>query len=86
LSIGAFFMPKIPPLRGKEILTILLKCGFIKHHQAGSHIQLRHERKPELRVTIPRHDKFDLPPFIIGSILKQADITKEEFIKILKKK
>ncbi len=79
-------MPKIPPLKGKEILALLLKCGFVKHHQAGSHIQLRHARRIELRVTIPRHDKFDLPPFVIGSILKQADITKEEFMRMLKKK
>jgi len=77
-------MPKIPPLTGKEILRLLLKHGFVKHHQTGSHIQLRHEQKSELRVTVPRHDKFDLPPFVVGSILKQADMTKDEFVKILK--
>ena len=50
-----------------------------KHHQTGSHIQLRHRVKLRLRVTVPRHDKFDIPPFVAGNILKQAELTKEEF-------
>ena len=77
-------MPKIPPLKGKEIVAVFLKRGFYKHHQTGSHIHLRHIEKLHLRVTIPRHDKFDLPVFVVGSILKQAEISKEEFLKILK--
>lgn len=79
-------MPKIPPIKGKAVVATLLKCGFYKHHQTGSHIQLRHTEKLHLRVTVPRHDKFELPTFVVGSILKQAEITKEEFFKILKEK
>ncbi|MBI2669775.1 MAG: type II toxin-antitoxin system HicA family toxin [Candidatus Yanofskybacteria bacterium] len=33
-------------------------------------MQLRHSIKTDLRVTIPRHGNFDLPPFVINSILK----------------
>lgn len=79
-------MPKIPPLKGKEIVAILQKLGFYKHHQTGSHVQLHHITRSHLRVTVPRHDKFDLPPFVIGSILKQAEMTREEFVRILKEK
>ncbi len=79
-------MPKIPPLKAKAIVAILLKIGFYKHHQTGSHIQMRHTDKPHLRVTVPRHDKFELPTFVVGSILRQAEITKEEFLKILRGK
>lgn len=79
-------MPKIPPLKGKLIVAVFLKNGFYKHHQTGSHIQLRHMEKINLRVTVPRHDKFDLPSFVVGSILKQAEITKEEFLQILRGK
>ena len=53
--------------------------------QKGSHVQLHHYEKGALRVTIPRHDKFDLPPSILMSILKQADVTKKEFLTLLKK-
>jgi predicted RNA binding protein YcfA (HicA-like mRNA interferase family) len=36
-----------------------------------------------LRVTIPYHTRFDLPPSIIQSILKQAGLSKEDFFKLL---
>lgn len=78
-------MPKIPPLKAKVLIKILLKAGFYKHHQRGSHVQLRHRTKTELRVTIPRHDKFDLPIFVVLSILKQADITRKDFLDFLHK-
>lgn len=77
-------MPKIPPLKGKTIVAILLKNGFYKHNQTGSHIQMRHTERLHLRVTVPRHDKFELPSFVVGSILKQSEITKEEFLKMLR--
>jgi hypothetical protein len=45
--------------------------------------QLRHPGKAHLRVTVPRHDRFDLPKPILRSILRQAEITVEEFPKLL---
>jgi predicted RNA binding protein YcfA (HicA-like mRNA interferase family) len=77
-------MPKIPPLKGKEIIAVFLRLGFFKHHQTGSHVQMRHSIKLHLRVTVPRHDNFDLPPFVVGSILKQAEISRDEFLNFLK--
>lgn len=77
-------MSKIPPLKAKRIIKLFLKAGFYIHHQAGSHIHLRCFNKIHLRITIPRHDKFDLPPFVINSILKQAEMTKEEFLRLLR--
>ena len=78
-------MPKIPPTKTKRVINALLKAGFYIHHQTGSHVQLRHETKPSLRVTVPRHDRFDLPPFVINSILKQANLLRNDFLKFLKK-
>lgn len=66
------------------MLGLFLKLGFYINHQAGSHIQLRHNSKTHLRVIIPRHDRFDLPVFVVNSILKQAEINKKEFLKLLK--
>jgi predicted RNA binding protein YcfA (HicA-like mRNA interferase family) len=79
-------MPKIPPLKGKEVIAVLFKLGFFKHHQTGSHIQLHHRLKVHLRVTVPRHDNFELPAFVIGNILKQAEISKDEFVCVLYEK
>lgn len=78
-------MSKLPVLKPKEVLEILLRAGFYVHHQTGSHIQLRHYQKSHLRVTIPHHTRFDLPPSILKNILKQAEVSKEDFLKLLRR-
>ena len=70
-------------MKAKKLIKILLRLGFYIHHQTGSHVQLRHDTKTHLRVTIPRHDRFELPPSILLSILNQAETTKDELIKYL---
>jgi predicted RNA binding protein YcfA (HicA-like mRNA interferase family) len=76
-------MPSIPSVKGREVLRALLKGGFYIHHQKGSHARLFHKDKPELRVTLPVHSR-DLPESILRRILKQADLTEEEFLTLLK--
>ena len=73
----------LPVLKPRKVLKALLKGGFYIHHQTGSHIQLRHSTETKHRVTIPRHDRFDLPRPVIKSILRQANLTVEEFLKLL---
>jgi predicted RNA binding protein YcfA (HicA-like mRNA interferase family) len=75
--------PRLPVLKPKQVIRALLRAGFAVHHQVGSHAQLRHTEKPHLRVTVPRHDRFDLPPPVLKSILRQAELTVEEFLKYL---
>lgn len=75
-------MPQLPVLRAKEVLRALLGAGFYIHHQAGSHARLFHSTKPELRVTVPVHNK-DLPAKTLKSIIRQAGYTVEEFIELL---
>ena len=76
--------PKISTLKPTEVLKALLRADFYIHHQTGSHAQLRHKTKGHLRVTIPRHSGFDLPIFVVQSIIKQCEMTKEDFLKLLK--
>jgi predicted RNA binding protein YcfA (HicA-like mRNA interferase family) len=75
--------PRLPVLRPREVLRALLRAGFEIHHQAGSHAQLRHPQKPYLRVTVQRHDRFDLPLPVLRSILRQAEMTVEEFLDLV---
>jgi predicted RNA binding protein YcfA (HicA-like mRNA interferase family) len=72
--------PRLPILKPREVLRALLKAGFEIHHQTGSHAQLRNPTKPHLRVTVPRHDRFDLPAPVLKSILRQAEMTVDEFL------
>lgn len=76
-------MPRLPVLKPKQVLRALLKAGFEIHHQVGSHAQLRHPKKPHLRVTLPRHDRFDLPLPVLKNVLRQAEMTVEEFLNYL---
>jgi predicted RNA binding protein YcfA (HicA-like mRNA interferase family) len=73
----------LPLLKPRLILRALLRAGFYVHHQSGSHAQLRHLIKTHLRVTVPRHDRFDIPRQVLRSILRQAELSVEEFLELL---
>ena len=73
----------MPTLNGKDAVKVLLRANFFIHHQKGSHVHLRHKTKTGLRVTIPCHAHFDLPPSVIKSILKQSELSLGDFLKIL---
>jgi predicted RNA binding protein YcfA (HicA-like mRNA interferase family) len=76
-------MPKLPVIKASKLLRILLKSGFIKHHQIGSHIQLKH---PDgRRTTIPFHPSKEIRRGTLKAIIDDLDIGVEEFIKLLKK-
>lgn len=77
-------MSIIPVLKGREVLQILLKAGFRIISQKGSHIKLRHFFDKSRQVILPKHNK-DLKRGTLISILKQAKLTVEEFLKLLRK-
>lgn len=64
----------------KEVAKILQKLGFIKKRQTGSHLIFY---SPELRriIPVPMHTK-DIKKGLLRGIIKQADSTEEEFIKL----
>jgi len=70
-------------LKPKEVLRALLKAGFYVHHQTGSHARLFHQTRSHLKATIPIHPG-DLPIPILKSIIRQAGLTNDEFMKLLK--
>ncbi len=69
-------------VKPKQLIKSLKKVGFYIHHQSGNHARLLHKTKPNLRVTVPIHSK-DIPKGTLHRILKQADLTKEEFIDLM---
>jgi predicted RNA binding protein YcfA (HicA-like mRNA interferase family) len=77
-------MPKLPVLSGEELIKILLKQGFKKVRQKGSHISPRKITPDrEYRTVVPSHP--ELARGTLVSILKQCGITKEELIRIVEK-
>lgn len=79
-------MVKLLLCSGKEVLNILLKEGFVVKRQKGSHATLfKTKDGKSLYVTVPLHSNKDIPPGTLLSIIRQAGMTKEEFMDLLQK-
>ena len=77
-------MTRLPRLSGHELIKILSKFGFHKTRQKGSHVMLVNEAKQrKVGCVIPLHDEIERGTLL--GILKQAKISKEEFLKEIKK-
>jgi predicted RNA binding protein YcfA (HicA-like mRNA interferase family) len=62
----------------RDILKMLRKNGWSLERQEGtSHRQFRHAVKKGT-VTVNGHEGDTLPHWLVGSILKQAGLTKED--------
>jgi predicted RNA binding protein YcfA (HicA-like mRNA interferase family) len=64
----------------RDILKALRDDGWWLERQEGSHRQFRHSAKKGT-VTVNGHDGDTLPHWLVGSILKQAGLTKEDLKK-----
>ena len=73
---------RLPAAKPKDVLRALERAGFFVHHVSGSHYVLKREGSPELRVTIPMHNK-DLKRKTLSSIIRQAGLTAEQFLELL---
>jgi predicted RNA binding protein YcfA (HicA-like mRNA interferase family) len=73
-------MPKLPVLKPRQVIAVLEKAGFRQVRQKGSHIQFK---RGNLLVTVPNHPG-DLNPQVLRSILRQSQMTAEEFVEFLK--
>jgi len=75
-------MTKLFSLTGKEIVSILKKAGFEAERQRGSHVFLRHS---DGRATVvPIHQGETIGIGLLIKILRDVDMTKEEFYKLFK--
>lgn len=75
-------MSKLPVVKANRLEKILLHLGFQSQRQKGSHKFYRH---PDGRyTTIPHHPRKDLPRELIRTILKQINLSSEEFQELLK--
>ena len=72
-------MPRLPILKSRQVIAALEKAGFRQVRQKGSHIQFK---RGNLLVTVPNHPG-DLNPQVLRSIIRQAQMTPDEFINLL---
>ena len=72
-------MPSLHAVKIRRVIRALEKAGFRQVRQHGSHLQLK---RGNLLVTVPVHPG-DLNPTVLRSILRQAQMTLEEFLELL---
>lgn len=71
-------MAKLPVLKPKKVVKALTKHGFKVKRQTGSHVRLIH---PDGRaITVAVHNR-DMAKGTLKAILKQSELTLEEFLK-----
>lgn len=70
-------MPRLPRLRGREVLAALRRAGFVVLRVKGSHYFLQH---PDGRRTVvPIHSGEIIGPGLFNKILKDMEVEIEEF-------
>lgn len=74
-------MSKILPLPAKKVVKGLENIGFEQIRQKGSHLFLQH---PDGRTTIvPMHPAEKIGRGMINKIIKDAKITRDEWIELI---
>ncbi len=76
-------MSRLPQITARQMLAALQKAGFIVDRIKGSHHFLRHKGDPTRRTVIAVHPR-DLRAGTVHDVLKQAKISRSEFLKLLR--
>lgn len=75
-------MPRLPRISGAEAIRALERLGFTQVRQRGSHVVLKRTKAEGITgCVVPLHS--ELAVGTLRGILKQADVTPEEFIEKL---
>ena len=73
-------MPKLSPIRARDLIKVLEKKGFFAVRQEGSHLRL--SSNDNKKVTVPVHSGEKVGRGLLRKILKDANISWEEFEKL----
>lgn len=72
---------RLPTLRARDVIRVLKKLGFYELRQKGAHICFKH---PDGRFTlVPRHDSENIGRGLLRQILREINISPEDFSKLL---
>ena len=75
-------MTRLPVLEARELVRTLERAGFQDVRQRGSHLRMKH---PDGRVvTVPVHRGQDVGRGLLRKILRDAELTPQEFLELLK--
>ena len=66
--------------KSRKVVRILEKLGYIQKRQTGSHLIMYNPQKNRI-IPIPMHNK-DIKKGLLRGIIKQAESTEKEFLKL----
>lgn len=72
---------KLPRISPDKVIKVIEKLGFFLVRQSGSHRIYKNQMG--IRITVPYHAGKTLHPKVLKNILKDIDISIEEFNKML---
>jgi len=73
---------KLPRVDCQDLIRALQRAGFVEQRQRGSHLHLRRESDGK-RVTVPVHKGRVVPIGTLRAILRDANISIDEFRELL---
>jgi predicted RNA binding protein YcfA (HicA-like mRNA interferase family) len=73
--------PRLPAVRPRQLIRVLQKKGWVQVRTKGSHRYFSHPDHQNL-ISVPVHPG-DLKRGLLAGILKDAGISREEFLRLL---
>ena len=70
-------MPKLPRISGAEVVRALMRLGFERIRQSGSHMVMR---RGAVGCVVPMHSEVKVGT--LAGILRQAEVSTDEFIDV----
>ncbi len=74
-------MPRLPVVRAREVIGVLQRLGFQRMRQRGSHVIMR--SSDGRTAVVPDHGGRDLHPNMTYKILKNAQVSVDDFLAAL---
>jgi predicted RNA binding protein YcfA (HicA-like mRNA interferase family) len=69
-------MPRFGPIKRRELIACLRRLGFSGPYAGGKHEFMQ---KGELSLTIPNPHGSDIGPKLLGQLLRQAGIERDDW-------
>lgn len=75
-------MPRLVPIKPKDLATLLAKIGFEERDAEGSHVLFKH---PDGRTTTVALKSKEISRGLLRKILHDIDLSREEYDRLRKK-
>ena len=73
---------KLPIVDAKTLIKILVNSGYSLVRQRGSHAQFKNNLRT--LITVPIHSGQDIGRGLLRKIIRDMELTRDEFIELLK--